>query len=45
MRIVVAALYHFVDLPKYESLLEPLKAFCQEHEIQGTLLLAAEGIN
>ncbi len=45
MRFVVAALYHFVDLPEYKALLEPIKAFCKEHKIQGTLLLAAEGIN
>ena len=45
MNIVVAALYRFVSLPDYESLREPLLSFCQSHDIKGTLLLAAEGIN
>ncbi len=45
MPFVVAALYHFVDLPEHESLLDPMQDFCKKHNIQGTLLLAAEGIN
>ncbi len=45
MSYVVAALYHFVDLADHAALLEPMKAHCQEHNITGTLLLAAEGIN
>lgn len=43
--IVIAAFYRFVPLPDYEALREPLKAFCIEHELKGTILLAAEGIN
>ena len=43
--IVVAALYRFVSLPDYQALRQPLLDFCIEHEIKGTLLLAAEGIN
>lgn len=42
---VVAALYRFVQLLNFEDLREPLLAFCQSHEIKGTLLLAKEGIN
>ncbi len=45
MPYVVAALYHFADLERHESLAEPLRAHCKAHNIQGTLLLAAEGIN
>ena len=45
MTFVVAALYHFVDLPEHETLLAPLEAHCRKHAIEGTLLLAAEGIN
>lgn len=43
--IVVAAFYHFTDLPDYESLREPLKDFCDTHQLKGTILLAKEGIN
>ena len=42
---LVAALYHFARLPRFESLREPLFALCQENGVKGTLLLAAEGIN
>ena len=42
---VVAALYKFAALPDYEQLQRPLLALCQENNIQGTLLLAKEGIN
>lgn len=43
--IVVAAMYRFVTLDNYQEIRDPLKAFCDEHEIKGTLLLAQEGIN
>lgn len=43
--IVVAALYRFTDLPDYEALRQPYLDFCLAHNIKGTLLLAAEGIN
>jgi UPF0176 protein len=42
---VVAALYHFVTLDNYQDIREPLRAFCDQHDIKGTLLLANEGIN
>jgi len=42
---VVAAFYHFTDLPDYESLRTPLKEFCNAHQLKGTILLAKEGIN
>ena len=44
-RIVVCALYHFVRLDDYEALRKPLLDLMQGHEVRGTLLLAAEGIN
>lgn len=42
---LVAALYHFVNFPRFESFREPLEAICRENGIRGTLLLAHEGIN
>ncbi len=42
---LVAALYHFARLPRFESLREPLFQLCQANGVKGTLLLAAEGIN
>ncbi|WP_039913401.1 oxygen-dependent tRNA uridine(34) hydroxylase TrhO [Cellvibrio mixtus] len=42
---VVAALYKFVKLPDYETLVPRLKALCDSLGIKGTLLLAEEGIN
>lgn len=44
-QIVVAALYKFVKLPDYETLVPRLKTLCDELGIKGTLLLAEEGIN
>ncbi|MCA6574699.1 MAG: rhodanese-related sulfurtransferase [Pseudanabaena sp. M090S1SP1A06QC] len=42
---VVAAFYHFTDLPDYEAMRTPLKEFCDAHQLKGTILLAKEGIN
>jgi UPF0176 protein len=42
---LTTAMYHFVDLPHFEKLREPLLQFCVGHQIKGTLLLADEGIN
>ena len=44
-KYLVAALYHFVELDDYTSMREPLEAFCAQHGVIGTLLLAREGIN
>ncbi|HTQ99280.1 MAG TPA: rhodanese-related sulfurtransferase [Candidatus Acidoferrum sp.] len=44
-RYVVCALYHFVRLPDYAALQQPLLAQMKLHGVKGTLLLAAEGIN
>lgn len=45
MSIVIAALYRFVRLDNYAELREPLLRLMLEHEVRGTILLAAEGIN
>ncbi|WP_306117576.1 MULTISPECIES: rhodanese-related sulfurtransferase [unclassified Roseitalea] len=43
--IVVAALYHFARLDRFESLRKPLAELCCKAGLKGTLLLASEGIN
>ncbi len=43
--IVVAALYKFARLPDYRELQSGLLDFCVAHGLNGTILLAAEGIN
>ena len=42
---LTTAMYHFVSLPHFETLREPLLEFCISREIKGTILLADEGIN
>ena len=42
---LTTAMYHFVSLPNYKKLREPLLNFCVSQSIKGTLLLADEGIN
>ena len=42
---LTAALYKFVALPDYAVLQAPIHATCVIHQIKGTILLAAEGIN
>ncbi|MBV1952300.1 MAG: hypothetical protein KUG64_08925, partial [Cycloclasticus sp.] len=42
---VVCALYHFVRIPDYRSLKQPLIKLMNAQGIKGTLLLAEEGIN
>jgi len=42
---LTTAMYHFVSLPHFKTLREPLLNFCVAREIKGTLLLADEGIN
>jgi UPF0176 protein len=41
----VAAFYQFTALPDFQELREPLRAFCTELGLKGSVLLAAEGIN
>ncbi len=45
MPFVVAALYRFAPLDDYRALREPLLELCLQHDVRGSLLLAAEGIN
>ena len=45
MPLSVAAFYQFAALPDFRDLRAPLHAFCAERAIQGSILLAAEGIN
>lgn len=42
---LVAALYHFVSVPRFADLRAPLQTLCEENGVRGTLLLAHEGIN
>ena len=42
---LTTAMYHFVSLPHFKTLREPLLNFCISKNIKGTLLLADEGIN
>lgn len=42
---VVAAFYKFVSLPDCAELQAPLLQVCLDHDLRGTILLAAEGIN
>lgn len=42
---VVSAMYHFVELADYQDLQPKYHQFLTEHGIQGTLLLAREGLN
>jgi UPF0176 protein len=45
MQTVVIAFYKFVPLPDFEQMKIPLRTFCKENGILGTILLASEGIN
>jgi len=42
---LTTAMYHFVSLPHFKTLREPLLQFCVSRKIKGTFLLADEGIN
>lgn len=42
---LTAAFYKFVELHDFAELKVPLGACCQDHNVQGTILLANEGIN
>ncbi|MEQ1485059.1 rhodanese-related sulfurtransferase [Methyloglobulus sp.] len=44
-KIVVCALYKFVNLPDYQQLRQPLFDVMDSSQVRGTLLLAREGIN
>ena len=42
---LTTAMYHFVSLPHFKTLREPLLDFCKSRDVKGTILLADEGIN
>jgi UPF0176 protein len=42
---LTAAFYLFVDLPNYVERRPALLAFCEAHNVKGSILLASEGIN
>lgn len=44
-QVVIAAFYHFADLPDYEEMRAPLLRFCNQQKLKGTILLAHEGVN
>lgn len=44
-QFLTAALYKFVSLPDFKDLQAPILAACLKNNINGTLLLAEEGIN
>lgn len=44
-RYLVAALYHFVSLPDFKDMQDPLLEVCKSNNVMGTILLAHEGIN
>lgn len=43
--MIVAAFYHFAELPDYVQRREALRAACEKAGVRGSILLAAEGIN
>lgn len=45
MNFHVAAFYQFVALPDCTALQEPVRQFCADRGLTGTLLLAPEGVN
>jgi UPF0176 protein len=45
MTILTAAFYKFVQLDDFQSRKAPLLAFCEQHNVRGTILLAEEGVN
>ncbi len=44
-KIVVAALYKFVELEDYREIQPELLKHCEQYAVKGTILLAREGIN
>ena len=45
MDCTVATFYQFANLPDFEAKRTPLKEECDRHSVQGTIILAHEGIN
>ena len=45
MEYTVATFYLFADLPNFESKQAPIREFCKDQSVLGTIILAPEGIN
>jgi UPF0176 protein len=45
MNYVISTFYHFLDFPDFREKQPILEKLCEKHQIKGTILLAAEGIN
>ncbi len=45
MDATIATFYQFAHLPDFEAKRAPLKEHCERHSVQGTIILAHEGIN
>jgi UPF0176 protein len=43
--VIVTTFYHFINLPHFEEIKEPLMSFCKAEGLKGTILLAKEGVN
>src|SRR4051794_9264907 len=43
--VIIAALYHFTDLPDVTTVHAKFKALCTDLKMKGILLIAPEGIN
>ena len=43
--VVISTFYRFAALPEFGSMREPLREEMLRHDVRGTILLAAEGIN
>ena len=44
-KVVISTFYQFAALPDFRSLREPLLKVLLRHDVRGTVLLAAEGVN
>jgi UPF0176 protein len=42
---IITTFYHFITLPNFEEIKEPMMLFCKSQGLKGTILLAQEGIN
>lgn len=45
MTHIIASFYKFVPLPDFADKQQPLLSYCQNQNVKGSILLAAEGIN
>lgn len=43
--VIVTTFYHFINLPNFVDIKEPLLEFCKKQNLKGTILVAKEGVN